>query len=272
MARGGRREAAHRPPPTPPPPASSENPWTRDLQPAAAWRDLRIGFGGRYHCLAVIITVVILFLFFKPKGERHIHTKLWDLFNMILANAFCLFFFLGEYLQVASLGVTRGCARSVAHWKLGMRGWAWGLQAGRRGRHREIAPGWEPGPGAPGSRTAWEALEEGAVQRLAGCAEDREGDFQHSNHLRTHSRAARAHTPRHTLLLAGRDSAHFPQNNGFNLQQLRKEKNATVGVNERKDGERLAGRYQACPSFLEGSQSQWVSAGGLGLDVCGESL
>ena len=104
----------------------------------------------------------------------------------------------GEYLQVASLGVTRGCARSVAHWKLGMRGWAWGLQAGRRGRHREIAPGWEPGPGAPGSRTAWEALEEGAVQRLAGCAEDREGDFQHSNHLRTHSRAARARTHTHT--------------------------------------------------------------------------
>lgn len=95
---------------------------------------------------------------------------------MILANAFCLFFFLGKYLQVASLGATRGCARSGARWKLGTRGWGWGLRAGRHGRHRESAAvlgdrARAPGE-APGRRTAREALKEGAVRLLAGCAED----------------------------------------------------------------------------------------------------
>lgn len=188
-----------------PPPASHPSPSSQQRESLDSGSSTGGRPAGSLHWIWGLLSLLgcyyyrCYFYFSKPKGERHIHTKLWDLFNMILANAFCLFFFLGEYLQVASLGVTRGCARSVAHWKLGMRRWAWGLRAGRRGKHRESAPSWEPGPGAPGSRTAREALEEGAVQRLAGCAEDREGDFQHSNHLRTHSRAARAHTPTHTL-------------------------------------------------------------------------
>ncbi|EDL35875.1 glial cell line derived neurotrophic factor family receptor alpha 2, isoform CRA_a, partial [Mus musculus] len=50
----------------------------------------------------LLLPLLFYFYFFKPKGERHIHTKLWDLFNMILANAFCLFFFLGEEFYEAS--------------------------------------------------------------------------------------------------------------------------------------------------------------------------
>lgn len=106
------------------------------LQPAA--RTPGLGIFSRLGISALDLGVIIIawrlllsllfyFYFFKPKRERHAHTKLWDLFNMILANAFCLFFFLGKYLQVASLGATRGCARSGARWKLGTRGWGWGL-------------------------------------------------------------------------------------------------------------------------------------------------
>lgn len=110
----------------------------------------------------LLLSLLFYFYFLNLREKRRTHTKLWDLFNMILANAFCLFFFLGEYLQVASLGATPGCARSGARWKLGTRGWGWGLREGRRGRHRESAVlgDWA---GAPGRRTAREVLKEGAV-------------------------------------------------------------------------------------------------------------
>lgn len=137
-----------------------------------------------------------IFIFFKPKRERHAHTKLWDLFNMILANAFCLFFFLGKYLQVASLGATRGCARSGARWKLGTRGWGWGLRAGRHGRHREStavlgdrarAPGGgsgeanSPGGSEGGSRAVAGWLRGGLRRRLP--------TFKPSPHALTRRRA-----------------------------------------------------------------------------------
>lgn len=107
------------------------------LQPAARTPGLRIFHRRPSGISALDLGVIILawrlllsllfyFYFLNPKEkDRHTHTQLWDLFNMILANAFCLFFFLGEYLQVASLGATPGCARSGARWKLGT-GVGWG--------------------------------------------------------------------------------------------------------------------------------------------------
>lgn len=102
-----------------------------------------------------------IFIFLNLR-EKDTHTKLWDLFNMILANAFCLFFFLGEYLQVASLGATPGCARSGARWKLATRGWGWGLRAGRHGRHRESAAVLGDRAGAPGRGRLWGGSERGS--------------------------------------------------------------------------------------------------------------
>lgn len=157
------------------------------------WGSLSLLGGYYYRCY-------FIFIFFKPKRERHAHTKLWDLFNMILANAFCLFFFLGKYLQVASLGATRGCARSGARWKLGTRGWGWGLRAGRHGRHwesaavlgdRARAPGGgsgeanSPGGSEGGSRAVADWLRGGLRRRLP--------TFKPSPHALTRRRA-RTHT------------------------------------------------------------------------------
>lgn len=55
---------------------------------------LRIGFGTDCRCWAIIIVVIV----FTQGRETQ---KLWDLFNMILTNAFCILFFLGEYLRAA---------------------------------------------------------------------------------------------------------------------------------------------------------------------------
>lgn len=65
---------------------------------------------------------------------------------MILANAFCLFFFLGEYLRaVRAAGpleprVPRGAARPGASEQPGTWGWG-GREGGERGAGERACPG-----------------------------------------------------------------------------------------------------------------------------------
>lgn len=196
------RQPTARLPPLPLQPAA-RIPGLEIFKPAVARRDLRIGFGGRYHCLAVIIIVVILFLFFKPKGERHIHTKLWDLFNMILANAFCLFFFLGEYLQVASLWATRGCAHSVAHWNWACGGGIGGCEQGAAGDPGRARRAGSRGLGLPGGELP------GRLWRRELCsgwlvARRTEKETSNIQTISARTPAPRARTHRHTHTLTCR--------------------------------------------------------------------
>lgn len=129
---------------------------------------------------------------------------------MILANAFCLFFFLGEYLRAASSG--RGE-------KPGRRGASGAPAGGWREAGGESAPRSEPGPvlanqAGPGSGDA----DEGPEPRLAGDAGGSGG------RLNIRTGPADTHTHTHPRSITCQYSAHLPRNNGFELRQLKEKK------------------------------------------------
>ena len=141
---------------------------------------------------------------------------------MILANAFCLFFFLGEYLREARTvcprepGGLRCRARSGAGEQPGTLG-ASGALAGDRpvgrvrgGASRARARRNRAGPAA-------RMRVEGREPLLAAYAQGWEGDLEHPDHPLAHER-------RHSRSLTCSDSVHFSQHKGFKLRQLKKKK------------------------------------------------
>lgn len=180
---------------------------------------------------------------------------------MILANVFCLLFFLGEYLWAGRAasppepGGPRGTARSVAGEEPGTRG-ASGARAGdRRGERAAERAG--PRRCRTQRGRAARLRAEGREPRLAGYAGGsgrRLGTPRPSPHTRTH-----AHT--HTRLLTHNASTHFSQNNGFKLRQLKKKESQLLIWKRGGWGEALCRgeKNHASSIFLVGSR---IDSGG----------
>lgn len=112
------------------------------------------------------------------------------------------------------------------------------------------APRETPGERAELGAGAWgsgETVEEGAVQWLAGAPRtEKETSNIQTISARTPAPRAHTHTDTHSYLQAVIALISL-KIMGSICNNLGRKKNATLGVKDRREGERLAGSYQACP-------------------------
>ena len=164
-----------------------------------------------------------------------------------------------------------GCAgRASERWRAaGNAGGERGAGGGRTGG--ESARRGEPGPGVEEPSRAGGEDAGGGTGAAAGWLR---GGL--ARRIITPRPSPRTRTQTHTRSLTRSDSAHFPQNNGFKLRQLKKKKIPTLDLEERREGRgSVSWKGKSCQSHLSRRLPESIVVEGMGfsrssrLDICG---